>query len=371
MVKPFSTPIDRLSGKRVLITGATGFIGGRLAERLSAEHNVIVRALVHNWHNATWLSRYPVEMVKGDIRDQVALNEAVSGCDIVFHCANGGGSDREYWDINVNGTRNVVDACRSCKVERIIFLSSIAVQGPLPPDGAGPDDEYRSVGNGYADSKIEAEKLLWASSEEGHLKVTVIRPTFVWGPRSRLFTIRPLLEMVHSRFFLVDEGQGDCQAVFIETLIDAIISAGVSDNAIGQTFLVTDGYDLKWKDFYEPLRRLAQVSKLPSLNSKSALTIARCRVYEVLIKLLEQWKGTRVPFWKRVLRRSARMLADTLQKRGVMAERDLRKYARKGSLDTSATINDLHVSPRYRFEEAVAMTEEWVMDQMAYDLGLH
>jgi nucleoside-diphosphate-sugar epimerase len=54
-----------------------------------------------------------------------------------------------------------------------------------------------------------------------------------------------------------------------------------------------------------------------------------------------------------------------------MAERDLRKYARKGSLDTSATINLLQVSPRYRFEEAVAMTEEWVMDQMAYDLGLN
>lgn len=370
MPKPFSIPGDALKGKTVLVTGASGFIGGRLVERLAIEHGVHVRALVRSWHKATWLSRYPVELIKADIRDRVELTAAVQGCNLVFHCANGGGSDEEYWDVNVNGMRNIISACNSAQVQRLVFLSTIAVHGPEPPAGAGPNDKFRFVGNGYADSKIEAEKLLWKAQDKDSLNSTVLRPTFVWGPRSQLFTVRPLLAMRRKEFRLVDGGNGDCHAVFVETLVDAIISASVREEAIGRAFLVTDGYGLTWREFYAPLARCMGLGELPSLSSTSVLTRARCQAYEALQKRLERWKGNPAPLWRKGVRRTARIVADQLGNFGVMSLRDLKKYARKGALDTSASRDLLEVAPRYSFEEAWEITEKWIRDQLSVELAL-
>ncbi|MEL6106173.1 MAG: NAD-dependent epimerase/dehydratase family protein [Planctomycetota bacterium] len=371
-LKPFALPGDSLRERRVLVTGATGFVGGRLAERLHLEQRADVVALVRNWTRAVWVSRYQVEMSQGDVQDFEPVSEAMKGCDIVFHCASGGGSMAEFMSINVNGTENVIKACLKHGVKRLIYVSSIAVHGPSPPDGADENDAYRSMNRGYSDSKIEAEKRVLRAGRESDLEVVIVRPTFVWGPRSALFTVRPLREIAGGSFRFVDEGQGDCHAVFIETLVDAIIAAATVEDAVGRSYLVTDGYGLKWREFYSRYAELLGVDpdSIGSLSSKSRLVRWRGAIYQRMGEQLERWKSNPAPLWRKVLRRSTRITADQLYRFGVMSEWDLAKFARRGSLNTRSTIELLNGPPRYSYEEAFAMTEAWVRDQLSDDLGI-
>src|SRR5437899_10163551 len=84
-----------LQGKKVLVTGGTGFIGGRLVERLVLEWGAQVRVLVRNFAHAVRVARFPIEMVPGDTTDANAMKSAAKGCDAIFHCAYGATADPE------------------------------------------------------------------------------------------------------------------------------------------------------------------------------------------------------------------------------------------------------------------------------------
>ena len=150
--------METYKGKKVLVTGGTGFIGSRLAERLYIDEQADVKVMVHNWPKAAWVSRLGVELVKADITNAQDVDEAVKGCEIVFHCVGVGGSLEQCMNINVEGTKNVLAACKKHKVKRIVYLSSVVVHGPDIFDGMNEDAPFVKTGDPYADSKIEAEQ---------------------------------------------------------------------------------------------------------------------------------------------------------------------------------------------------------------------
>ena len=128
-----------LTNATVLVTGATGFIGGRLAERLVVEHGARVRALVRNFGRAARLARFPIELVQGDLCSPESIDRAVAGCDYVFHCAYGSdGQDDARRVVNAQGTRHVLDAALKHRVKRVVHTSTVTVYGNTPD---GPLDE--------------------------------------------------------------------------------------------------------------------------------------------------------------------------------------------------------------------------------------
>jgi nucleoside-diphosphate-sugar epimerase len=236
-----------LEGRTVLVTGASGFIGGRLAERLVLEQGAHVRALVRNVAAASRLVRFPVTVVRGDVTSPSDLATAAQGCDLVFHCAYGtSGSQKHRAWINKEGTRRVLEAARNAKARRVIHLSTLMVYGQT---GDGDLDETaprRRFGNHYSDSKLEAENLALTSG----FPVAVLQPTAVYGPWGPVWTTTVLGSLRTGRQILINGGDGMANPVYIDDLVSAMLLAAVKDEALGEAFLVCGEEAITWRRMF-------------------------------------------------------------------------------------------------------------------------
>lgn len=353
------------TGRKILVTGGTGFIGGRLAERLAVEDHAKVRVLVRDWRKAIWVSRAEVELMQGDVRDRESVARAMEGCEIVFHCVGVGGGLEQCMSVNCDGTRNVLECAIDAGVERLVFLSTVAVHGPNPPNHADENDEFRMTGSPYGDSKIAAEKIVWQFWQERRLPVVIVRPVPVWGPRSPSFTLWPVKRMKLGQWFLVDSGRGVCHAVYIDNLIDALLLAGLTPAAVGEAFLITDGPPCTWAEFFGHYARMLGMRGLPSVRSdvaRFALPVA-----ETMNRFLAALESTpaREPgrIFIRAFRRGLRPIPGLIFPHGALDRGDLRRYAWRGELDTSKARALLGYAPRFRLQEGMRETETWLRDQ--------
>ena len=166
---------------RILITGATGFIGSRLCEKLTLHYRLPYRALVQNYGRAARIARLGCEMVTGNLADPASLEAALAGCDAVVHLAFGNVRKAE---------ENLLAVCERANVKRFVHFSSMAVHGPTP-DPRCAREETATIGlykEQYSDGKARAEKLVQKAIDKG-LPGIILRPTVVYGPHSP-FVIR-------------------------------------------------------------------------------------------------------------------------------------------------------------------------------------
>lgn len=359
----------RYEGRTVLVIGGTGFIGGRLAERLVLEERAReVRVLVRNWSRAVWVSRYRVELVHGDVLDPASLAQAMRGVDVVFHCASSPADDGGYQRTNVEGTRAVIAACLAQGVQRLVYVSSIAVHGDDHGQVLDADSPRPLTGRDYSDSKVLAEEHVFEAAKEGPMSCVVVRPTYVWGPRSSLFTLRPLREMKQGRFKWVDGGSGVCAAVHVDNVVEALLLAGVAEGVSGRGYLITDGKPMGWSDFFGAYLRYLGVNNTVSLDSQSWTTQLGCRATDGLRAVVERLRGNPAPLWRKVIRRLALELGRLLERR-FMSVWDLRKYSRRQPVDISAANREIGYSPVVSFADGMSDTLAWVQDQFGGELG--
>ncbi len=242
-----------LAGRRALVTGATGFIGGRLAERLVLEHGAEVRALVRNLAGAARLARFPVTVVRGDVTSPSDLEAAMQGCDVVFHCAYGtSGSQKHRAWVNTEGTRRVLAAAQAAGAKRIVYLSTLMVYGQTEDGDLDETAPRKRFGNPYSDSKLEAERIALASG----LPVTVLQPTAVYGPWGGVWTETVLKSLRSGRQILVNGGGGLGNHVYVDDLVSAMLLAAVKDEAVGQAFLVSSEEPATWKEMFGCFERM-------------------------------------------------------------------------------------------------------------------
>jgi nucleoside-diphosphate-sugar epimerase len=258
----------KLKGKRILVTGGTGFIGGRLVEKLILEHNAQVRVLVRDFSRASRIARFNLQIIAGDISDESAIDEATKGCEVVFHCAyDFGGTRKQRERVNVGGTKNVAKAALRHGV-RMVHVSTADVYG-WPSGGTLNEMALKQVkGNIYAETKLAAEQLVLAYHQRYNLSVIVLQPTIVYGPFCRPWTITPVRQLMSGRVVLVDGGEGCCNAVYIDDVVDALLLAATKENAIGEAFLISGDETITWKEFYNAFETILGLSTTISMRSE-------------------------------------------------------------------------------------------------------
>ncbi len=249
-----NTRFADLSGKRILVTGGTGFIGSRLVERLVLEHQAEVRVLLRTYSRAARIARFPIELSEGDITVPGDVQSASRGCDFVFHCAYGNaGNTKLQRRVNVDGTRNVMEAAKNSGIGRVVHMSTVSVYGATPD---GDLDEtatrhYCRPADAYSDTKLDGEKLALEYAANQSVPVAVIQPTMVYGPYAPGWTMRILNDLKNNRVILIDDGEGLCNPVYIDDVITAMLLAAVEPNAPGEVFLISGDRAVTWREFYE------------------------------------------------------------------------------------------------------------------------
>jgi len=234
-------------GKPVLVTGSTGFIGGRLVEKLILEHGVAVRTVVRDYSRAARIARFPVEMVHGALNDSDALDNAMKGCDVVFHCAFDPAASAEKSVIDI---RTLCEACSRNNIKRLIHISTISVYEPLPDGDLTEDSLAEPCGFSYADTKLAVEREVLRQVNENSLPATILQPTIVYGPFSKPWTDGRVNQLLTGTVVLPDDGKGMCNPVYVDDVVNAMILAAQVEGVIGERFLISGPEPVTWGEFF-------------------------------------------------------------------------------------------------------------------------
>lgn len=238
---------------RALITGASGFIGRRLAAEL-ARRGHEVAALVRRTSVTGPLETIPVALVVGDLSDPASLGPAVAGRDVVFHLAGvvQAVDEAAFEAANVAGTRDLVEACLGAASgpRRFVFVSSIAAAGPNATGRPAAEDEPPRPVSAYGRSKLAAERLVLEAGDR--LAVTIVRPPNVLGPGSK--ELRLAMRLLRWR---ISPAFGDdrprTSLIDVDDLVEALLLAAESPAAVGRTYYVTDGRAYAWPEIMAAL----------------------------------------------------------------------------------------------------------------------
>jgi len=324
----------------VLITGGTGFIGSQLALRC-LERGDVVRVLGQEntdaeSQNTQLIREKGGELLFASVTDKEAVEKAVRGIDVVFHLAAAQHEmnvpDKRYWDVNVEGTRNMLEASRDAGVKRFVHGSTIGVYGEAL---AGDIDAQSSLkpNNIYGETKLEGEKLV--RSFQDQLSVCIIRISETYGPGDR--RLLKLFKAIKKKiFFIIGNGKNIHHLIYIEDLIDGLFLAATEESAKGETFVLA-GKDTATTNEMAEVVAAQLNSSVPALHAPLSLFLLTATVMELTLRPL----GIQPPLHRRRM-----------------------DFFRKSfSFSKDAAQHTLKFNPKISFKEGVAKTAQWYQDQ--------
>ncbi len=217
---------------KIMITGATGFIGQNLAGKLAQQgHNV--HALVRNPQQANDLQAMGVGLFNGDITDKDTIAQAMHGCEQVYHCAAFASfwskNPGEIFKVNVEGTRNMLEQALQMGVTKFVYTSSTAVWGPNPYKTINEDDpRIFGFDNDYELSKHMAEQEVISFAKQG-LDAVIVNPSRVYGPGKLSYSnavTRMLHDALSGKMVMLPNGRGNlANYTFVHDVVEGHILA--------------------------------------------------------------------------------------------------------------------------------------------------
>lgn len=246
--------------KQVVVTGATGFIGAHLVQGIR-ELGAKVRVLVRPSADTANLRTDNVELVYGDLRDEASLAGALcKDIDQVFHLAatqDFGLSNSRLFDINVEGTRRLLQQAIRNEVPRIVLVSS----GGIHHNDSGElvcEESPLRASSPYLESKIKAEAIARHLFRADPMRLTIVRPGAVYGPGDRRL-LKLFRAVIRGYFVMIGPGTRRIHPVYIDDLVDGLLRAG-SESGRGETFLLSGPDMLPLRDWVGLIARTAGVA---------------------------------------------------------------------------------------------------------------
>jgi nucleoside-diphosphate-sugar epimerase len=240
-----------ISGATILVTGASGFLGSRIAERLVLDEGMNVKVLLRSPGGASKIATLPVQYRYGDVTDLAAVIDAAKGCDVVIHCASRiePGVTPEATTTFL-GTQTTARAC--CDVNaKLVHISSSSVYGI--PRTAIVDETTphrpRHSNDTYALAKIAAERLLRKYCKDQGLKAAILQPAMIFGPHSNEWTVAPLSMLQQADIAMPQDDQSVCNAVYVDDVVSAVVLACNSCDSTCQSYLINGKDPMTWSDY--------------------------------------------------------------------------------------------------------------------------
>ena len=322
---------------KVLVTGATGFTGGHLATHL-IDHGHEVRALVRSRSRERFerspLPRKGVIASDGDLMDAGSVRRAVDGVEVVYHISatyrEAGQPDSAYRAINVEGTRNILDAAKAAHVRRVVHCSTGGVHGHIDNPPANEDAPF-NPGDIYQETKLAAEQLARAFGAANALDVVVARPIGIYGPGDRRF-LTMFRGLARGRFPMIGNGQAFYHLTFIDDLVEGFRLCGTIPRAAGRTYILAGP-------------RFTTLEQLVQLVANE-LRVAPPRMH------LPVW-----PFYTAGL--LCELVCVPLRIEPPIYRRRVDFYTKSRAFDTTRARSELGYSPKVDLQEGIKQTADW------------
>jgi len=325
---------------KVLITGGTGFIGSRLALKC-LEQGIVVRVLGQENNTAESENRKLIEarggeVVLASVTDKARVPELLAGIDIVYHLAaaqhEANVPDQRFWDVNITGTKYLLEASVNTGVKRFVYGSTIGVYG-VALDGVITERSPLRPDNIYGITKLEAEKLVLA--HQGKLPIVIIRISETYGPGDR--RLLKLFKAIKKKvFFMIGNGKNMHHLIYIDDLIRGLFLAASSDQAPGKIYLLAGKEAVPTREMVQIIARQLGTT-LPRVHVPLFPLWVVATVMEFLLRPL----GIQPPLHRRRM--------DFFKKSFVFTQNDANR--------------ELNFVPRYSFEDGVKETISWYTDQ--------
>lgn len=332
---------DIFFGKTILVTGASGLLGGAVAKKL-LEEGYQVRLMTRSLSRSQPLARQGAAVVQADMTDPASLERAVSGCQVVLHFAGVLTGDRDdavyFHQVNVEGTMHLAQAALAAGVELFLHTSSAWVYGFDAGLGTTENSPYLISGDAYTDTKIEAERRLQKLRAERGLPLVIIQPSEVYGPGDRHWTLIPLRLIQTRKMILVNGGSGVIQPIYVDDVVAGALAAA-RRGRIGEAYLLGGPEVVTLKRFYGEFANMLGRKWMPSAPAWLA---------EMLAAFMESWSSLthRPPLFSRSM---------------------LRGNIRQASYDSNKACEELGFSPQISLQAGMAEVSAWLAAE--YPLG--
>lgn len=304
---------------KIFITGATGFIGKLLVDRLArTEHEMY--CLVRATSQADTLKELGAELIEGDVTNKSSIIQGMSGCDWVVHLANlyslWEPDKRLYSNVNIEGTRNVMECALEAGVTKVMHISTALIYGK-PADQ--PFTEESAVGpirfSTYAQTKYEGDLIVWEMLEKKDLPVVVIYPAGVLGPGNPKASGLYIQNIIQHRLPTTVFDNSVLAWVHVRDVAEGILRALEKDDNIGEKYLL--GTDtLSMRQFNEIIRDISGIS-LPRLRMPDSLVMLNAALLTWIANLTKK-----APMWG-MATDAMRVIKEGLHFDGSKAEREL------------------------------------------------